>query len=284
MAGISGKELKRIVQHVETQGVTITRTKKGLLMRLPNGKTTMLHFTNSDHRGRLNFRAELKRAGVTLPDEKLPNTQIAEYIMRPMTPKVLDRARTVLDLLGNPPEVSSGQLTQVLKTQGLPVDPTFPPRALYHTGYRPTPKTRGRFGTVWQRELTEAEAAADLAATLAAEDAGLDVTQSFTDAELAAQELAARPLELVPDLQPEADQPETPNPEGFSMTVKTHWRPEHEHDDVQQLDAGDGREFIDTVDSWSVDLASLPPKTRIAQLAEHYRAAGLAVELRVWRL
>lgn len=50
---------------------------------------------------------------------------------------------------------------------------------------------------------------------------------------------------------------------------------------VQVHRAGNGREFIDTVDSWTAD--SLPPGTTIEGLTAMLAALGLRWELRVWR-
>lgn len=47
------------------------------------------------------------------------------------------------------------------------------------------------------------------------------------------------------------------------------------------------REFLDTVDSWAVDLDAIANENRliyVSDLVASYRAAGLAVELRVWRV
>lgn len=102
MAGMSMKEIARIVEHVEPQGVTVTRTKKGLLLRLPNHETTMVHFTTSDVRAVKNLRATLKRAGVTMPNDRhTAQAELAPYITN-VTPtqRTKDRAQASLDKLG----------------------------------------------------------------------------------------------------------------------------------------------------------------------------------------
>lgn len=43
------------------------------------------------------------------------------------------------------------------------------------------------------------------------------------------------------------------------------------------------REFLDTVDSWEVKLTTSIAETTVGELFKHYRAAGLHMEIRVWR-
>lgn len=66
-AALSRKEIGVLLDHVRDEGVRLKDTKKGIMLLLPNGTSTVLHFTNSDHRGTLNLRATLKRAGVSWP-------------------------------------------------------------------------------------------------------------------------------------------------------------------------------------------------------------------------
>jgi hypothetical protein len=69
---------QQLMDYVEPQGVTVTRTTKGLLFRFPNGETEMLHFTNSDWRATRNTRANFRRNGIQWPgdfgDKKRPST------------------------------------------------------------------------------------------------------------------------------------------------------------------------------------------------------------------
>lgn len=72
------KETMRIIEGLRRQGCRIRRMKKGYRVEFPNGGSTMFHLTNSDSRGTMNTRAEIKRAGLIYPgDEKQERTMKA---------------------------------------------------------------------------------------------------------------------------------------------------------------------------------------------------------------
>lgn len=64
------KETMRLIAGLREQGCNIRRMKKGYRVEFPNGGSTMLHLTNSDSRGTLNTRAEIKRAGLIYPGDE----------------------------------------------------------------------------------------------------------------------------------------------------------------------------------------------------------------------
>lgn len=80
-----------------------------------------------------------------------------------------------------------------------------------------------------------------------------------------------------------------------SSAVRWHPPIENPSEVVEEIDAAaeepeptptDQREFLDTVDSWAVDLDAIANENRLIyvnDLVASYRAAGLAVELRVWK-
>ena len=110
MSGMSMKEIARLLDHVEPQGVRPTRTKNGILLRLPDGKTAMVHFTTSDVNARKALRATLKRSGITMPTDRHQTTQLASYItdVNP-TRATRERAQVALDRMGMA-KVTSQQL------------------------------------------------------------------------------------------------------------------------------------------------------------------------------
>lgn len=66
---LAPKEISRLLEHVERQGVKVTPTTKGYLLRLPNGDTAMVHKSLSDWRAPLNIRARLRQAGIDWPTD-----------------------------------------------------------------------------------------------------------------------------------------------------------------------------------------------------------------------
>lgn len=257
MAGMSRKEISRLLDHIEPQGVQLTRTTKGILLRLPNGQTSMLHFTGSDSREGKNVRAALKRAGITWPTdggtdlrkdvtEHPPRDATIERIL-PLLEKWEHRYITAAQLMRlHAAEIGPKPALTQLTAQ----------RVLYHSGWIATGKSTAR---KW-----------------------------------------LRPLELEPDRfeeeTPEAPQsaptaPEPPAPvgevadTGESLSDGPTGLPVAEP--VQQTPteappaSADGREFLDTADSWVVE--DLPPNMPISEVFRALRSFGLEGEIRVWR-
>jgi hypothetical protein len=108
MPGLSKSETARLLTHIEPQGVKVTPVKNGYMLRLPDGGSTTVHLSVSDHRGPANLRARLKRAGVTWPTD--PD-------VRPTL-----RARTVitdaLNALGHPESVKPAAIREQFHAAG----------------------------------------------------------------------------------------------------------------------------------------------------------------------
>jgi hypothetical protein len=88
-------EVEALGVHVERQGVKVTRTKKGLLFRLPNQDTMMVHFSSSDVNQVHQVRRELKRAGILMPAE-------AKSVSKHPTKANRDLVTQILQELGDP--------------------------------------------------------------------------------------------------------------------------------------------------------------------------------------
>src|SRR5258708_4997608 len=151
MAGMSMKEIARIIDFVEPQGVGVTRTKKGLLLRLPNGESEMIHFTTSDHRAYANTRSRLHQAGVELPTDKHSLKNLPNYITAgSMRTATLERAARIIEGMGSPRQITAPQFIEAggAPTYGLAN------RTLYHLGW--TPQTdRKRAHKVWLQPLEQ---------------------------------------------------------------------------------------------------------------------------------
>lgn len=155
MTGMTSKEILRIVKHIEPQGVTVTRTKKALLLRLPDGTATTLHLTTSDHRAAANARARLRRSGVTWPGDAHPSPLPPSITEAKLQRATIELARETLNKLDNPMVLTVKEMTRALP-DNKGCGPLTVPRMLYHSGYRPNGK-RGN-AVLWERELTDAEA------------------------------------------------------------------------------------------------------------------------------
>lgn len=258
---MSKKEIARLLDHIEPQGVNVTRTTKGLLLRLPDQTTAMLHFTGSDVREPKNVRARLRRAGVTWPGDE---TELPDYITsgNPPSRHTLERVQAALEGWDQR-YVNGAQLRRLLEERGdKSINVMTAQRALYALGWVPTGKRTAR---KWLRPLElepePVEAQPDNVTPLEpAEPVELRpaIKEWGEPPAAAAQHVTAArvehpaPLQLVPDTPP----------------VRSH---------------PGGREFIDTHDSWVADPAALPEGLTVQQLQQVLRAFGLDGEFRVWR-
>lgn len=251
MAGMSRKEIARLLDHIEPQGVGTTRTTKGVLLRLPDDTTTMLHWTGSDVREAKNVRARLKRAGVSWPTdggEDLGPRITAHKPLKSTVAKVekaLERwdqhtinASQLVRLCGGVPNAPKGQGGG---REGLTI--LTAQRALYALGWQPIGRSTAR---KWVRPI----------------------------------ELEPEPIDLTPAAEPEpmlvaahaaAPEPMHPEPHRLSLVPS---------DDDNPSASGPAEPVPD---SWAMNLEHLPNDTTIAGLWMMLSALGLTGELRVWR-
>ena len=284
---MSDSQVRRFIDSMEEQGVGVTRTKKGLFLRLPDRTSTTVHFTNSDVRAFDNLVARLRRAGVRHPEDpknvaELP-AQIKNGNASPSSKRKIMEAMVELDY----PDVV--RIMPLMKVTGM--EHITIARALYHMGFTPVagkrnsrewltpedilaskPKEEEPVVEPESPTLPEADVERVLGAAVeGAREAGRTIgrelggstphtdaaLRDFVDrahaAQVAVNELGAGvPRETV---------------ELSSGALRT----------------GNGREFIDTHDSWIVDLTRLPMNMTIGDYLQSLDASGLEFEVRVWR-
>ena len=242
----------RFIRSMQDQGVGVTRTTKGLLLRLPNGETTTMHFTNSDVRAVDNLISRLRRAGVRHPDDPKDVRQLAASITEhpPVAERTKRKVIEALGKLGYPERVAVKQITDTVTANNMTVT-----AALYQMGFKPV---RGKRNA---RDWMTPE----------------DV-------------LAMRP-EPEPELEEQfVAAPESPTiSEGSAeeaerlLGVALEGARKTGRDFAHLAGTKSEREFIDSVDSWVVDLRHLPRTMTIGDYLDSLAASGLEFEIRVWR-
>ncbi|AYG02404.1 hypothetical protein D7I44_01865 [Gryllotalpicola protaetiae] len=141
---MSMKEISELVAYIEPQGVRTLRTKKGILLRLPNDETAMVHFTTSDVRAKDNLRTRLHRAGIECPDDRHP-LGLPPYITETKPSKgTLERVLAALRTVGEPWRPSPAEIELATGQGYVPVR-----SALYHLGYRPERRPNKKLATRW---------------------------------------------------------------------------------------------------------------------------------------
>jgi hypothetical protein len=245
-------QIARWARDMENQGVRVTRTKKGLLLRLPDGTSAMKHFTESDVRGPKNLAAQLRRAGVTSPDDKKP-AALPKYITNgTITDKSRQKMVEFIESHDFPPMVFS---KDVVKELGM--DPGHVNRVLYHCGFQ-VGESMGRKGRPWYtpEDLLAMKKRGDEGETIP------DHARQLIDGARAAQ---AEVNQIIADAEQERDVPPIPEVE------------------VEKSSFHEGREFIDTEDSWTLDLTNKPAHMTLSDYLTVLESAGLEFEIRVWR-
>lgn len=267
---MSAEAIRRFIQSMEDQGVVVTRTKKGLFLRLPDNTSTTVHFTNSDVRAEPNLMARLRRAGVRHPDDPKDVKELPTNITEapPVAPRSIRKVHKAIEQLGWPEVVTVQQIVDI--TEMVHITST---RTLYQMGFKPVKGKRN--GRDW---LTPPE----ILALKPNEEVVAEVEAVVDDAEsptIQDREEVERVLGAAVEGAREAGRQLGREMQAAGMT------PEPKIITVEEARAqadvtAQEREFIDTHDSWVVN-GGWPPA--VADYLHSLRGAGLEVEIRVWR-
>lgn len=273
-----GARAGTFVRHMEDQGATVRKTKGGYIVYSISGKTATVHRTYGDRRGMVNDIAQFRRAGLHHPEDTKEIDEVVErneegyplYMVGPVAGTTRKKVLADLESKGWPVRVFA---------QDIALDTVTAARALYAVGYRWDPATR----TKRKKAFVAPSDIVELHEKMKAEQARL--AEEARQARLAAHQAVETAKEAVDDIitvEP-AEDPSWVGHEatpGHSMQiVKTQAEPEP---------AAAEREFIDSVDSWTLEPYALPGlrdggMVTVDQLISTLRAAGLEVEIRVWR-
>jgi hypothetical protein len=251
---MTASAIERFVRSMEEQGVGVTRTTKGLLLRLPDGETTSLHFTNSDVRAPINLMARLRRAGVRHPDDPKDVRELPSNITE--GPAVAARTKQkVIDYIvetGFPEVLTVKELVD--HTEMVHITAT---RAMYQMGFTPVKGKRGARDWIVPEEILAKKPKQEDWLTGAPEVGRVAETES-------------------PTFQPPLTLAEA---EAYEEAMN----PTRDEAEVARLKSLGEREFLDTHDSWVVDLSKLPMHMTLGDYFTSVAASGLEVEVRVWR-
>lgn len=243
-------QIARFTKDMEVQGVGVTRTKKGLMLRLPDGSAQMKHFTESDVRGPRNLASALRRAGITMPGERV--AELPAYITEGSVKETTKQRVFEWVRRCDYPDVVYAK--DYIVDEG--VDAASANRHLYHSGFVCENAISKKKGRPWRtpewlndegREKRLAEEEKMLESQPIHE--AMELVQRAQAAQQAVNDLGAGPVQ---------------NSEPVVQT-------------------SEDREFIDTHDSWVVDLTRLPLSMPIGEYIQAMHASGMEVEFRLWR-
>lgn len=317
---VSKSQRDRFVKHLEDQKCVVRLTSKsGAFIRTPDGATTTVHFSTSDIRAKKNAIAWFRRHGIHHPDDTKEMEEVVTkneegypaYLTGPINTTTRKIVLSELEAKGWPLRLRANELAMDSVTAG---------RALYAVGYRWDTDTTAR-NRYWlapdeiremhERVKAEMKEREDEARRQRQERA-LHALPPVTVRPLIPfrppfDEMGEPRNKDAQDMQ-DAVSRETPEPGSASDTMigapGREVTPEVEvpltRENVhlveaaanlgkEQVPAAPEREFIDSVDSWTVDLNALPNmffgggSMSLEQYLMSLRSAGLEVEIRVWR-
>lgn len=240
---MSESQVKQFIFSMQDQGVAVTRTKKGLLLRLPNGESTSMHFTNSDIRAKQNLIARLRRAGVRHPDDnrKIETLPVSITESGNPAPRTVRAIMEYVESNAYPEVVTVRAISEISGMEHITIT-----RGLYHLGFLPTKGRRNSRDWITPDDILSM---------------GQDSVHMVDD-------------------KPELEEEEV---DRFGTPVADQEKVELSESVAVKFEQTSGREFIDSVDSWVVDLTRLPLNMPIGEYLQSLAASGLAFEVRVWR-
>lgn len=283
---MSKTQILRFTRFCEDQGIRVTKTKKGLLLRFPDGSSTVQHFTNSDVRAEPNQIARFRRAGMVHPnDTKQQKDALPSYITSgSISEKTKKKIVDYVASQGYPEAVLSSSVVRDLK-----MDPGWANRALYHSGFRPGKAKSRKVGRPWYTPDEILCLKPDT--TLQAE---LDqIVEEVPDQQ---EEAVERIIERETTAEEEIESPPGAMGDTGDEPVKFVDVPDGGFDErttgVPPIIAtatkaiADDLEYIDTRDSWVLAPETLFGEKWNLYMADELRvlkALGIEYEIRVWR-
>lgn len=271
MAGMTRKEIATVLQGLADQGCELVPKKNGTVVRFPNGGHTSFHYSQSDTNDRKYSRALIRRNGLKWPlDGEHPKQKKEPTVARTIHPDryaAVDRVvaeREAAGTLWHPTPI-------IAKESGVP--PVTVRKIMDKRGYL-FDSQRG-----WTKPVPTQIEPVKIEPKLVVPGYGLPMYVAQPAKTLAEREQVRTfsvdtPEESVEDLLPGSPNPPTANSKPLADK-----KPEVQTEQKRPEE----REFIDTHDSWAIDNFMSIKDLTVAQLVAAYHAAGLEVELRVWR-
>lgn len=288
-------QILRFSKSMESQGVVVTRTKKGLLLRLPDKTTAMIHFTTSDRNADKIVKARLRRSGVNHPDDNKAVTLPSYITSGTVRQQSKENFYQWVRKHEYPMEVYGRDLVTDLNMDAGQVN-----RVLFHAGFVPQ-KGLTKKGRAWQtpdwlldeaiKKVTEDEQ------TVMDNPVPDDVRELIEGAHAAQVEINQIIAEATADHE-EAIETEVPEPEPIefdpplteqesdAFTEAVSRETSEPEPETEKVSFSNGRELIDTYDSWQVDMRDLLGEHLDRMVRERLSvlgAVGIEYEVRVWR-
>lgn len=276
---LTGNQEAKLIKFMEAQGCRVKPTKNGLIIFSPSGQSVSVHKTPGEARGTQNDIANFRRIGLRHPEDKKELTVnvneegYPDYITGAIAGTTRKKVLYELESKGWPLEVRATELSLETVTAH---------RALYAVGYRLDDPQSNKRSRLWRAPDDIRELHEKAKAEMQRREAEAKAERDRLRAERQERPPVPTPADVVKGLAQTVENIQTT----FSV-VEQMEQPEDKgeselHPEVAPTPE---REFIDSVDSWTVDDGA--PDVYIPMPVRKYlsalRGAGLEVEIRVWK-
>jgi hypothetical protein len=275
---MSTTQAARFTKFCEEQGIKVVRMKKGLMLRFPDGSSTVQHFTTSDVRAVQNQIARFRRAGVIHPDDPRPSQKLPDYITQGNVSKTTqERLLAYMERDGYPDSVTANGVAN-----GTGMEQSVINRALYHMGFTPGVVRNRRYPRQWYTpdsilELKDGIQQKQEAVVEKVIDKPSIVWEDPTT-DMQVEVSATVTPTVVHD--PVVGEPE-PQPERVLVEL-----PADVAEDIANEEPVEEVDYIDERNSWVVDPVELFGDAFLGYHASALRvlkALGMKYEIRVWK-
>ena len=261
-ATLSQKETRQVIASLEKQGARVNKTKNGVRVLFPNGSTTAIHWTTSDYRAAKNMRADIKRAGLTWPFDNQRG-----QIMNTKIENTKAKLREAMD--NRIKNFDERSVTTAAIAEAAGVSEISVLRHMPSLGYESKRESNGRSPFVWAKPDLDAFAA-DPRFDPVFPEVVSETEPSYPEIKRAS---SGRTVPSLLEINPRTSSMVTAFAEG-AVGRDAIVREGHTVQPQQPQQPG-GREFIDTAESWTIEVPE-----KLQRLAERL---GLNIEVRVWR-
>lgn len=273
------------VKHLEEQGAKVRKTKSGYMITSITGDTVSIHRSpSSDRRGKTNEISSFRRVGLHHPEDKREIDEVVAkneegyplYMVGPVTNTTRKRLLEDLESKGWPVRITAKEIN---------IDTATALRALYAVGYRWEEGATGK-NKIWVAPQNiidlheQVRAEQERLAEEAREERKQQRQETMAEKTRQAEVSALASMTVVPECEDVGAQVND-QLDKLADAIRDVTKGDDETTDEVEPPRDEMREFIDSVDSWTVGV--LPGNISVADYVSMLRHAGLSVEIRVWK-
>lgn len=269
MTGMSRKDIATALQGLADQGCELVPKKNGTVVRFPDGGHTSFHYSQSDTNDRKYSRALIRRHGLTWPlDGESRKKDNMATRGRPRNEEKWAKVR--LNIAAREAQGFRHHDTHTL-SKATGENSSLVRRILTEDGYSYNETTH-----IWSKPTVD---------FVPTQLKPVEIEPKLVVPGYGAPYFTAppRPHVVASDEQVRTFSVDAPHQVDSPLTANSGPLADKKPEAKTEQNRPTEREFIDTHDSWAIDNFVSIKDLTVSQLVAAYHAAGLELELRVWR-